>query len=152
MNTSSNQCITGINLCMNTPSAQRVCHTENALLVTSTSSCESLSFQVSVQRLDSQSPGPAPRSRTEIGTEQFPEGTLANDVCVHVCDKYGQKCGSGAGMGLWLLQRRVVDPENYSDVEDANYVTIKDSKYALKSGECYSVVHFSGSDMFIFMN
>ena len=68
-------------------------------------------------------------------------------VCEHVMSKYGSQ-----KVGLWLLQMKVPDPENYgkSEVEDDCYVTIKDSKHVLEHGKSYYVVHFTGSDIFVF--
>jgi len=94
---------------------------------------------VLLEKLQSNSGGSGPRTRTHIGTEHFPVGTSANDVCTTIMEK--QK----ASMGLWLLQVKVNDPENYPDVEDGCYVTIKDSKYQLEQGKLYFAVHFSGS-------
>ena len=52
--------------------------------------------------------------------------------------------------GIWLLQMIVQDPENYQDVEDDCFVTIKDSKYVLETDKVYVVVQFTGSMGFIF--
>lgn len=84
---------------------------------------------------------PSIRQRTLIGTENVLSGTTANDVCVRVMEKRQNTSG---GMGIWLLQMKVPDPENYKDVEDGHYVTIKDPKYKLEQGKCYTVVYYSG--------
>ena len=49
-----------------------------------------------------------------------------------------------------LLSPQVTDPESHEEVEDLSYVTIKDSQHRLEEGNLYSVVHFTGSDVFIF--
>ncbi len=80
-----------------------------------------------------------------MATEMFPEGSTANDVCVHVSKKHGAD-----QMGIWLLQEKVPDPENYENLDDKCFHTIKDSKYILQKEKLYYVVHFTGSDVFIF--
>ena len=49
-----------------------------------------------------------------------------------------------------FLSPWVADPENHEEVEDLSYVTIKDSQHRLEEGNLYCVVHFTGSDVFIF--
>ena len=61
-----------------------------------------------------------------------------------------QKYGATEGMGLWLLQIKVNDQENQQSETESGYVTVKDSKYELKEGENYFVIHFSGSGMFLY--
>ena len=102
-----------------------------------------------VETLDSKASGPGGRVRIYKATEMFPVGTTANQVCVHVSKKYA----SANQMGLWLLQERVQDPQNYDtkQLDDKCYVTIKDSKYPLLPGKLYYVVHFTGTDVFIHM-
>jgi len=100
-------------------------------------------LSVSVEKLgaESSTPGSEARPRTRIATEFFKAGTTANTVCEKVCAKHGQ---ARASMGLWLLQRKVTDEEQTEEVEDGGYITIKDSKYVLESGQTYSVMHFTG--------
>lgn len=86
------------------------------------------------------------RKRLSLATEHFAAGTTANEVCETVMKKYG----IGMSMGLWLLQVKV-DPDTEKDgADDGGYLTIKDSKYQLKIGEEYYVIHFSGSGMFLY--
>jgi len=98
------------------------------------SNAEKREILISVEQMKS-------KSCNKLGCETFLEGTSANDVSVFVCDKYGSDCGTGAGVGIWLLQRK----------DGEELTRIKDSKYRLKHGEKYSIVHYSGSDVFIYL-
>ena len=106
--------------------------------------CKKISnlFQVTIEKI--KSVGSGERKREIVGVETFPTGTTANETCTKVAEKYG------ANMGIWLLQRKVHDPENHADVEDGCYITVRNSKLQLEQGQDYSAVYFSGSQMFIF--
>ena len=51
--------------------------------------------------------------------------------------------------GIWLIQMRVSDPENYENVEDKFYVNVKDSKHRLEEEKSYSAMFYNGPNMFI---
>jgi hypothetical protein len=85
-----------------------------------------------------------PYVRNHIGTSYFPEGTSANNVCLHVTDKMAGM--DAKAKGIWILQVHVPPEERhlYRDVEEDMYVTVKDSKHALREGQKYVALNYTG--------
>ena len=85
-----------------------------------------------------------PYVRTLIGTSYFPEGTSANNVCLHITDKMAGL--ESKARGIWILQVHVPPEERhlYPDLEDGMYATVRDSKHSLREGQKYVALNYTG--------
>lgn len=105
-------------------------------------------MQVAIEKLERQGKASAVSEiRSHIGTTYFPEGTTANNVCLHISNKMASLSKKGsAGIGIWILQVHVPPEERhlYKDLEDGTYATVKDSKHTLREGQKYVALNYTG--------
>lgn len=85
------------------------------------------------------------RLRAHHGVVYLPEGTTANNACIHITER--QKVATGSA-GIWLLQSRPLDAQG-NPMDGTDFQNIKDSKHLLSESNEYAALYYTGPDIYL---
>lgn len=82
-------------------------------------------YQVCLERKEEKIGSSGTEQRQHIGTMYFPESTTANEVIKTIMKHERTQSG------IWLLQQKMADPQQYSDLEEGLYRPVRKGQHQL---------------------